>query len=128
VASKFATLLNRRVQLRPKSLIWAATDSNWNLAEAATSSFAASWELKIRICLTCREHYIQFFVRKMIDKVIVPALVREYLESLKASADTPPNNAATPPRASAGLPKKKPRDPDALTSSRLIGRTSLWPV
>jgi hypothetical protein len=34
---------------------------------------------KIRICLTCRELYIQFFVGKMIDKVIVPALVREYL-------------------------------------------------
>jgi len=63
---------------------------------------------KIRICLTCRELYIQFFVRKMIDKLIIPALVREYLESLKAPADTPPGNATSVPRASARLPKKKP--------------------
>jgi hypothetical protein len=54
---------------------------------------------KIRICLTCRDLYIQFFVRKMIDKVIVPVLVREFLEDLKPPVNTAPSNA-TPTRAS----------------------------
>jgi hypothetical protein len=45
---------------------------------------------KIRICLACRELYIQSFVKQMIEKVIVPALVREYMESLKPSAEIPP--------------------------------------
>jgi hypothetical protein len=64
---------------------------------------------KIRICLTCRELYIQCFVRKMIQKVIVPVLVREFLESLDASANIAPSNATTAPRASGELSKKKPK-------------------
>ena len=63
---------------------------------------------KIRICLACRELYIQSIVKGWIDRVIVPALVREYMESLKPSADTPLNNDSTS-RASLELARRTPK-------------------
>jgi len=38
--------LSRRI-----SMVLTPIDSNWNLAEAATSSFAVSWELKVWVRL-----------------------------------------------------------------------------
>jgi hypothetical protein len=63
---------------------------------------------KIRICLACRELYIQSIVKEWIDKVIVPALARQYMESLKPSADTPLSNASRS-RASLELARRSPK-------------------
>jgi hypothetical protein len=99
------TLLNIVIKEFPVAKRFACYNCGMHQSSKVLSVGTAPSGKKIRICLTCREHYIKFFVRKMIDKVIVPALVREYLESLKASADTPPSNGTAPPRASVQLPR-----------------------
>ena len=103
------TLLNIVIKEFPVKQRFACYNCGTHKSSKLLSAGTAPSGKKIRICLTCREHYIQFFVRKMIDKVIVPVLVREVLESLKPSANTPPSTATTPPRASAELPKKTRR-------------------
>jgi hypothetical protein len=44
---------------------------------AATDYTGAS----VRICLECSELYVEALVKSMIDRVIVPALVRKFLDS-----------------------------------------------
>jgi hypothetical protein len=75
------TLLNIVIKEFPVAQRFACYNCGMYQSSKLLSVGVAPNGKSIRICLTCRELYIESFVRKMIDKVIVPALVRETLQT-----------------------------------------------
>jgi hypothetical protein len=75
------TLLNIVIKEFPVAQRFVCYNCSIRRSSKLLSVGTAPGGKKIRICLTCRELYIGSFVRKMIAKVIVPALVRQTLQT-----------------------------------------------
>src|SRR5258708_8247910 len=88
-------LLNIVIKEFPVTQRFVCYNCGTHQSSKLLSAGTAPTAKKIRICLACRELYIQSILKGGIDRVIVPPFVREDIESLKPSSHVRLLNATT---------------------------------